>query len=347
MLVDDSATELYLLERLIASAADLTLVGTARDGREALALLPVLQPEVVCTDYHMPVMDGLELIVRAMDAHPCAFLVLSAAVQADQKDTIFKMLAAGAVDVIAKPQGHTGGLSPLEARALLERIRSIGGAQRARPRKAARALPPITRDSGRARPGQIALVAVGASTGGPQALSGLLAPLPRTFAAPIVCVQHISPGFLEGLVRWLQSHCRLKLGLAESGQRPEPGQVYFAPDGYHLTINPDGRLGFAPCVDGDLHCPRVDRLLQSVASVHGARGLGILLSGMGRDGAVGLKRMRDAGSPTIVQDEATSVIYGMPRAAVDLGAAEHVLPVDAIAPMLLRLVNRSPATRSL
>lgn len=345
LLVEDSATALYALQGLIASAPDMEVVGTARDGREALGLLTQLRPDVVCTDYHMPVMDGLELILNAMRIYPCAILVLSVAVQSFQQDNIFKLLAAGAVDVIAKPIGDGHGIGAEQASELLDKIRAIARAPAMRQRLLSRAGPveaatALIEPAQRVAPArEVGLVVIGASTGGPQVLHQILGHLPKTFPAPVVCVQHISQGFLDGMLSWLRTDCALPIRLARAGDPADAGQVYFAPDGHHLTLDGTSHFRLGSCAGHDLHCPSVDRLMESVAQSHGAAAIGVLLSGMGRDGAAGLKKMRDAGAHTIVQDAATSVIFGMPAAAIALGAAESVLPSGAIAERLIRLTG--------
>ncbi len=342
MLVDDSATEIYLLKKVLALAPDLEVVAVAANGREALDLLPQAQPDVICTDYHMPVMDGLEFIILAMQQHPCIILVLSVAVQSFQKDNIFKLLSAGAVEVLAKPLGQAGGIGEAEGRKLLDIIRGIAQSPTLRQRLAMPSpgapVPLLRRELISAAKG-VELVALGASTGGPQILQRILSQLPDQLGAPVVCVQHISEGFLEGMVRWLSSSCKLKVEVARSGTKPQPGYVYFAPDGHHLVLNDRGCFSLGPCGALDLHCPSVDSLLTSVSKAHGSAALGILLSGMGCDGAQGLKAMREAGAPTIAQDENTSLIFGMPSAAIALGAAKYVLPTDDITDMMVRLAG--------
>ena len=339
MLVDDSATELYLLRKVFALAPDMEVVATATNGREALDLLPQVQPDVVCTDYHMPVMDGLEFIIRAMREQPCTILVMSVAVQSFQKENIFKLLSAGAVDVLAKPVGQAGGIGEAEGRQLLEKVRAIAQVPSLR-RRLARPAPVAAAAPGQGPAsvaGRVELIALGASTGGPQVLQLILNQLPARFEVPLVCVQHISEGFLAGMIHWLGSSARLKIELAQMGLSPLPGHVYFAPDGHHLSLDQQRRFVLAPCVGQEVHCPGVDALFQSVARVYGPSALGVLLTGMGRDGALGLKAMRDAGALTIAQDQQTSVIFGMPAAAIALGAAKYVLPPEGIIGMLLRL----------
>lgn len=342
MLVEDSPTELYLLQKVFALAPDMEVVASARNGREALDMLPQVRPDVVCTDYQMPVMNGLEFIIKAMKEYPCAIVVLSVAVQSFQKDNIFKLLSAGAIDVLAKPLGQAGVIGEQEGYRLLDKIRGIAQSPTLRrrlamPESGAKpASPAVFSSDG----DHVALVALGASTGGPQILQSILKQLPRQYTIPLVCVQHISEGFLDGMLGWLQSSCKLKLEVAQMGATPQAGHCYFAPHGHHLVLDARQRFQFSARRGQDLHCPCVDVLMQSVAKVYGLSALGVLLSGMGNDGAIGLRAMRDAGATTIAQDEETSVIFGMPAAAIQLGAATHVLPTEDIAAMMIQLGRR-------
>ena len=341
MLVEDSPTELYLLQKMFSLAPDIEVVASARNGREALDLLPSVQPDVVCTDYHMPVMDGLEFIIRAMKQHPCAILVLSAWVQPTQKDNIFRLLSAGALDVLAKPLGTTDGITQNDAQLLLEAIRGVARSPSLLEKLTKPALAPLTTMIPHVptRRQRVELVALGASTGGPQILQRILSQLPSDFAAPVVCVQHISEGFLEGMISWMQSSCAIRLEIAQAGRTPRPGHVYFAPDAQHLSLNIYGRFVLSDRFSPDLHCPSIDHLFTSVANTCGTSAMGVLLSGMGRDGAKGLRAMFDADATTIAQDEATSIIFGMPAAAIQLDAAKYILPTDKIAAMMIRLVG--------
>ena len=345
LLVEDSPTELYLLRKLFEKAPDLQIVGEAHNGLEALELLKTVNPDIVCTDYHMPVMDGLEFILRATKISTCPIMVLSVAVQAHQKDNIFKLLAAGALTVLAKPAGTTAGITEDEGQQLFETIRALArsGAQRTRLTHVASG----SATTGGARIGPsasslpelrgAALVAIGASTGGPQILTKIFAQLPASCPVPIICVQHISAGFLAGMVSWLQHECKLAVEIAEHKAIARPGRIYFAPDGMDLTMQAGGRFLLKPGESSHAHCPSINPLFVSVAEEYGARGVGILLSGMGRDGASGLKAMRDAGATTIAQNEATSVIFGMPAAAIALGAAGYTLSTDEIALAISRI----------
>jgi two-component system chemotaxis response regulator CheB len=183
-------------------------------------------------------------------------------------------------------------------------------------------------------PRRVQVVALGASTGGPAVLAEILGGLSGETSAPILIVQHIAPGFTSGLVRWLAGETRLPVSLAEEGQMVRPGSVYVAPDGLQMGLGADGRVRLAPGGPADLFCPSANHLFESVANAYGASAMGVLLTGMGRDGATGLGRMRAAGAITVAQDEASSVVFGMPAEAVRLGAAEHLLPPKDIARLI-------------
>ena len=339
LLVEDSATELYLLRKLFELAPDLQIVGEARNGQEALELLEKVRPDLVCTDYHMPVMDGMEFILRARKISTCPIMVLSVAVQAHQKDNIFRLLAAGALTVLAKPAGTAAGITRDEGHQLFETIRALARSAKQSGPRAPGETPSAASGIARIAPAVsstpdlsgAALVAIGASTGGPQILAKIFAQLPAALPVPVVCVQHISAGFLPGLVNWLQHECKLAVEIAEHKGIAQPGRIYFAPDGMDLTMGAGARFILEAGNATRAHCPGIDPLFASVAREYGVKGVGILLSGMGRDGASGLKAMRDAGATTIAQNEATSVIFGMPGAAIALGAARHILSTDEIA----------------
>ena len=345
MLVEDSATELYLLRKMFEHAPDIEIVGEARNGLEALTMLRKVDPDIVCTDYHMPVMDGLEFILKAKAISSCPIMVLSVAVQSHQKDNIFKLLAAGAVAVLAKPAGSTTGITQDEGEQLFETIREIARAKAQRARSTTDTPGTATNKIGRALRARttvpelrgVTLAVIGASTGGPQILAKIFSQLPASCRVPIVCVQHISSGFVEGMVSWLRHDCKLPVEIAENRAIPRPGHIYFAPDGKNLMIDERRRFLLEAGTAASLHCPGIDPLFLSVAKSHGSRALGILLSGMGRDGAVGLKALCDAGAPTIAQNEETSVIFGMPGAAIALEAARYVLSPDEIAQTISKL----------
>lgn len=359
-LVDDSPLALTLLKRMLATSPDIDLVGTARNGRDALAMFPETRPKVICTDYQMPVMDGLQLVQEIMVSYPRPILVISSLITAEDHAQALPLLAAGAVDVFPKPSAAT----PFDETAdkLVRKIKLLAGvfvisrkpSEQVVPRPA---IKPVAERSSAAlsRPKpvtiatnvppraahlkQVRLVCIGASTGGPQTLQNILSGLPSNFPQPILCVQHISTGFLKGLVDWLNNSSRLKVKIAENGERAQAGTIYFPPENHHLEISPAGQLRTTsgPPIDG--HKPSVTATFQSAARSYGSAALTILLTGMGGDGALGMHAVATAGGLTIAQDEASCVVYGMPRQAVELGAAQFVLPPDEIRQTLLQMLT--------
>jgi two-component system, chemotaxis family, protein-glutamate methylesterase/glutaminase len=333
LLVEDSLLQLHIIKSVLDANPHTEVVGTALNGVEALKLLLSLKPDVICTDYHMPVMDGLEFIREAIKIYPCPILVLSISVQPDQVDNIFKLLSAGAIDVMAKPRATGGVIGSEDGKKLVERIRILNGVRLIQkknrpipPASGAQCLPP------RKVPPKI--IVIGASTGGPQALEEILPKLKLNFSIPIVCIQHISHGFLNGMITWLESLTPLKIELAKEGGIPLAGHLYFPPEGVHLTFSRGGTFILSKQKPEDIHCPSIDKLFLSTAEVYGNAVTAVILSGMGRDGASGMKSIFDAGGDTVAQDEESSIIFGMPAVAINSGVVCRVLSSTEIAPYL-------------
>lgn len=341
LLVEDSPVALEILERLLSSSPDIKVVGKARNGQEALALIPKVQPKVICTDLHMKGMDGLEFTKQVMANDPRPILVISTSVQKEDIHTIFELLQAGAVDVFPKPS--TGLASDYEQvkRDLIGKIRILSGVtvftKRQQPSVKAIEVNTPTAFTNITR--SMRVVAIGASTGGPQAVHKILAQLPADFPVPIICTQHISQGFLQGLVDWLASECKVKVKIAQVGESPLPGTVYFAPDKSHLELDAQGNFIYSSSLPVDGHCPSITVTFKSIAKFYGRAAAGVLLTGMGRDGAEGMRAIAQVGGITVAQDEKTCVVFGMPKEAIALHAVQHVLPIQEIAPVLLRKVG--------
>ena len=346
LLVDDSPMALHILQSLLSRSPDIQVVGTASDGKEALDLLPALNPDVICTDLHMSGMDGLEFTRTVMNKYPRPILVVSVSVEPDSPN-IFRLLEAGAVDVYPKPRAILEADHEKLARELSKKIRILAGVHVHRRVEAATRMPPPSPPSAPiALPSRVPvrMVAIASSTGGPQALREILSHLPAAFSVPVVCVQHIGGDFLSGMVEWLAEVSPLPVRKAEQGEIPQAGVVYFAPEDAHLEFDERGRfaLSAAPSCDG--HRPSATVTLRAAARRFGAGAVGVVLTGMGRDGAEGMVDIAAAGGVTIAQDEASSVVYGMPREAVALGAVQHVLPLEQIAPALAALASRKETT---
>lgn len=337
LLVDDSPIVLHILQRLLSRSPEIQVVGTAADGREALELVPSLNPDVICTDLYMPVMDGLELTREVMANYPRPILVVSAAVEPGSPN-IFRLLEAGAVDVYLKPRDILNVDMDKLAYELASKIRILAGVHVFRRNNNVRGAP-IAKLAPKPtiipRPQTpVRMVVIGASTGGPQALHEILAHLPASFPVPIVCVQHIGSNFLSEMVTWLAEVSPLPIRKAVKGETPQAGMVYFAPEDAHLELDDDGRFALSLAAPLDGHRPSVTITMCAAVRCFGAGAVGVLLTGMGRDGAEGMASIAAAGGITIAQDKASSVVYGMPRQAVELGAVLHILPLKQIAPAL-------------
>ncbi len=345
LVVDDSPTIRLLFTEILNSEPDITVVGSAADGEQAVQRAAALKPDLITMDIRMPRVDGLEATRRIMAQCPTPIVIVSAGLDTDDLSSSFNALQAGALDVIEKPNGSDPRDFEGIRRRLVTAVRLMAGVKVVR-RRAPKAAPTgglAGRGVPAAAPARRAgfkMVAVGASTGGPMALHTLLAGLPRDFPTPVVVVQHMSAGFLPGFVTWLRLDCALPINIAVDGQAAHPGQVYFAPDDHHLILGGRGvlRLTEAPPVS---HVrPSATVLFESVARLYGREALGVLLTGMGDDGAAGLKAIHERGGLTLAQDEATSVVYGMPRVAVELGAVDHILPLPGLASSLVEWVGR-------
>lgn len=328
LLVDDSKLYRAHLRKLLEADGDIAVVAEAGNGREALDLNRDLEPDFVLMDVVMPVMDGITAVGAMLADRPVPILVLTAADGRGRDFTAFEALDAGALDVVMKPRSaDPHGLEAL-AEELPAKIRSLHRI-RVLPREARRPRPTPARD------GECPVFVIGASTGGPQALTTLLRRLPGDFPGAVAVVQHISHGFLEGLVRWLGRDCKMKIKVAEDRDRLEPGRVYFAPTQRHLELK--GRslfLSDAPPRNG---CrPSVDVLFES-AAIALAKPVGIVLTGMGSDGLEGARRLNRSGGRTLVQVPASCAATGMPKAVIDGGEATEVLDVEEIASELIRL----------
>lgn len=345
LLVEDSPVALAILQRIFREAPDMQIVGTARNGLEALAMIPMLKPTLICTDLHMPKMNGLELTQEVMATHPCPILVVSASVQEEDTQNVFRILEAGALDIFPKPRAGLASEYDKAKKDLLAKVRVLAGVSVFTQR---RRTPPLSPSTSYAAPPPVPkplpdirtprILTIGASTGGPQALLSIFQQLPKTFPAPVLCVQHISEGFLQGLIDWLNGSCALQIKIASQGEIPQPGMVYFPPERHHMEINARGQISLAQGATVAGHCPSVTVMFKSVAAYYRRSAVGVLLTGMGRDGADGLHALSQAGGLTIAQDEATCVVFGMPKEAIALGAAQQVLPLPAIAPFLLNQV---------
>ena len=328
-IVNDLSLAVQVLKRSLEGQPGVEVAWVALDGAEAVEKCLRDTPDVVLMDLIMPVMDGVEATRRIMLQSPCAVLVVTATVEGHAAK-VFEAMGHGALDAVATPVLAPGGAID-GAEELLCKLRTVaavigkhfepapegGGSTPAiRPRKS----PP--------------LVAVGSSTGGPTALATMLAALPPTFPAGIVVAQHVDNRFAKGLAQWLDAQCGLTVRMAEHGDRVEKGLVLVAGGDRHLVMGPERTLRYTALPENNPYKPSVDVLFQSLVEARHPPGAAVLLTGMGRDGAKGMAALKSAGWTTIAQDEATSVVWGMPGAAVALNAARRVLPLEEIGPAL-------------
>jgi two-component system chemotaxis response regulator CheB len=345
LVVDDSPTARALLGHMVDSAPDMRTVGLAKDGVEAVQMTHDLHPDVILMDVIMPRMNGLEATREIMHEVPTPIVLVSASLESHETDIAFRAISLGALALHRKPVGplHTDHVA--ETQLLLNKLRLMADVQVIRHRKSDQAGKPIPAPSAppaenwvRAAPPP-EIIAIVASTGGPAALVNIIQQLPPDFAVPVVIVQHISADFVDSMRNWIARMTPLTVSLAEAEGRLAPGTIYLAPGGKHLRLTRRHRFEFDEDPGTAYHVPSGDILLESVGLSYGKDAVGVVLTGIGDDGARGLRTMFDAGAVTIAQDEATSAVYGMPKAAYALGAVRHVLALPDIAPALIRLSN--------
>ena len=335
LIVDDSAIIRQQLRLILQSDDALRVVGEARNGEEAVALTKRLQPDVITMDLQMPKMDGLDAIRHIMAECPTPIVVVTGVVPDRDAELLEQAAKSGALVTIYK-NSAVGGQRALPEQ-LIKQVKSMSGVRvikRPLPRQSP--LPnthtPVSMPARPAakRRGKVRVLAIGSSTGGPAALYKILGRLPANLNVPVVIVQHISFGFVDGLAGWLNGGSQLQVKVAEHGERLQPGTVLVAPDNHHLLVDSFGRVRLQAAAVVDGHCPSATVLFNSVAQAYGSLAVGVILTGMGRDGADGLKAMRDMGAVTIAQDEASCVVFGMPKEAIALDAAVYVVPLDKI-----------------
>jgi two-component system chemotaxis response regulator CheB len=334
LVADDSHAARLLIRSILDADPGLEVVGQATDGAEAVALAGRLEPDVITMDVDMPRVDGLEATRRIMAGVPRPIVLVSAVFLPDVGNS-FRALEAGAVTLLAKPSGPGSPAFAREAAELVSTVKLMAGVKLVRrsPLRAVPGAPPPVA----AGPPTVPLRAVGiaASTGGPPAVAQILRALPAGWRVPVLVVQHIGAGFDLGLVRYLDDSCVLPVSLAENGQDLRRGGVFVSPAEQHIGVTAGQRLAVTAGEPIEGYRPSANHLFRSMAAAFGAGAAGVVLTGMGRDGADGLLALRQAGGLAIAQDQETSIVYGMPRQALLRGAIDEVLPIDGIAPALL------------
>ncbi len=339
LLVEDSRAERELLVGIL-NGGGFQLVGVASNGRAAVEAACRLLPDVIAMDIHLPLLDGYEATRQIMQSCPAPIVLISSC-GGDAGQRSVQALAAGALAVAAKPGSPLRPEFATERDRLLTTLRLMADVPvvtrfvlRPPPPAPSPAVAPSSAPSLRPH-----ILAVAASTGGPAALQTLLIGLGAGFPLPVLVVQHIAQGFVAPLVAWMAGTVPLPVRIAHKGEQLLPGRVYVAPDGHHLLAAADQSVALRPPAPADRFCPSADVLFESVADVYKARAIGVILTGMGDDGARGLLRLRRAGAHTLGQDRASSVVYGMPGVAAELGALGQIAPLEQIAPAVRQLVG--------
>ncbi|MGE4219399.1 MAG: chemotaxis-specific protein-glutamate methyltransferase CheB [Alphaproteobacteria bacterium] len=339
LVAEDSPVQRELLIFLLEEDGAFSVVGTAKDGVEAVEMTAQLNPDIVLMDYHMPRMNGAEATRAIMSATPVPIVVTSATIVSEDVAMTFDTLRNGALSMVVKPVDLDDPGHDRQAQHLLQTLKLMAEVKVVRrwPSERPSAVQE-PRSVARKRTG-IACVAIGGSTGAPGVISQILSGLPTGLTAPVIIVQHMAAGFAPGFAAWLDQKAPLPVRLAEGGMLAQPGMAYIAPDAAQLSIEPNGRFRQYAGMAGDMFCPSSDHLFHSVATVYGASAMGVLLTGMGRDGVSGLRAIRTAGGVTAVQEEQSCVVFGMPGAAMQDDATDHILPPAEIAAMIAALAG--------
>ena len=333
VLADDSVVVRAVLRDIFRSTDDIAVIGEAENGKEAVTLTEQLKPDLIVMDIMMPIMDGLTAIEEIMARFPTPILVLSATMDDREVNHAFSAIKKGALDVMEKP--HLSGLqygNSFEAR-IIEKARILARVKVIRrwPTKAAK----VELKTGYQKGGRN-ILAIGASTGGPKAVMSIMKGLPADFKATIFIVQHIASGFARGFAQWLDHDSNLKVRLAVDGQGYEKREALVAPNDCHMVLE-KGKIRLVQAEPVNCCRPSIDVFFNSLAEEEGARVVGVLLTGMGKDGAQGLRHIKDKGGFTMVQDEKSCTVFGMPKAAIALDAADEVLPLLSLPEAIIKI----------
>jgi len=344
LVVDDSVVVRKLLSEALASSAEVQVAGTASSGTIALAKIPQLNPDVITLDIEMPGLNGIQTLAEIRKLYPKLPVIMFSTLTERGAAITLEALSLGATDYVTKPSNGQSLASVMEQvrRELVGKIVSLAG--RSSRTSAAAPLPAVAATKRKLPRDRIDILAIGTSTGGPNALAEVIPRLPQDLPVPVVVVQHMPPLFTRMLAERLNSQSRLTVQEAEAGRKLEPGQVWIARGDYHLTVAREGTavvLNLNQDPPENSCRPAVDPLFRSVAQVYGPRVLGVVMTGMGSDGARGSAHIREAGGEILVQDEASSVVWGMPGAVVNAGAADKICPLPEISQEVVRRLTTS------
>lgn len=338
-IVNDAILAAEALRRAITKEGKHQVVWIARDGADALNRCQRERPDLILMDLFMPNLDGIEATKQIMARTPCAIVIATANIS-ENNGKVFEAMGAGALDVVEIPS-LAEVEQPQGTRTLLAKLDTINKLVAPPPPKRGKTTTASSSNAARAAAQRAEkLVVIGSSAGGPSALTAILGGLPANFPASVVIVQHVDKQFAPGLTAWFASHTKLQVRVAAEGDPLQPGVVYLAGRDRHLVLFSPTQLGYTSQPIDSSYCPSVDVFFRSVAKQWRGKAIGVLLTGMGRDGAEGLKALRDAGHHTIAQDKVTSAVYGMPKAAAELNAARDILALDKIAARLVNIATK-------
>ncbi|TGE32167.1 chemotaxis-specific protein-glutamate methyltransferase CheB [Desulfosporosinus sp. Sb-LF] len=342
LIVDDSEVHRNYLTYILSSDSEIQVIGQAANGKEALDFLKSHQLDVITMDIYMPEMDGFEVTRRIMENKPVPIVIISAVWDPREVEKTFKAMEVGAVSLLEKPAGIGSPNYEKNAAELIAMVKQAAVAKvaRIRPRRVPESTPVVIPPTKKKRR-EIEVVVLGASTGGPAAIQQFLTGLPKDFPLPILIVQHISSGFTRGFVDWLNESSPLHVYVATQGERIQGGRVYVAPEEFQMGVNDSGIIKLREDPPQHFVRPAASYLFLSALKAFANGTAGILLTGMGIDGAVELKLIKDAGGITFAQDHDSSIIHGMPGEAIRLGGADYVMPPRDIASVLVDLVTKT------
>jgi len=341
LVVEDSPVASELISHILNSDPGIQVMGVVNNGVEAVKSIKRNKPDIVTMDINMPGMDGFEATRTIMETDPVPIIIVTGRTDMSELEMSFRAIEAGALAVLQKPRGISHPDYAANAKELTTTVKLMSEIRVVRRwvRTTAKKVPATGEvvDSISILPADIRVVVMGASTGGPPVIEKILSSLPKHFSAPLLIVQHMAQGFIQGFVEWLGQTSALPVHIAFNGSIIRPGHVYFAPDGVQMKVDANGRISCTgdPAENGLR--PSISYLFRSVATVFGKKAIGVLLTGMGKDGAEELKMMREKGAVTFAQNEESSAVFGIPGAAVKLDAASYVLPPEKIAEVLARL----------
>lgn len=338
LVVDDSAVSRQSIKNILESDPELKVVGFAKNGLEAIQQAGKVKPDVITMDIYMPKLDGFEATKEIMRLSPTPIVVVSASVDTDEMKISFKAIQAGALALVEKP----GSINSLNYQAIKENlvttVKIMSAVKVIRRWQSGNRIEKLILPKEINQTQRAKIVAIGSSTGGPAALSVILKQLPKNFQIPVVIVQHITAGFGRAFADWLSGECHQNIRIASHCEKIKPGDIIIAPDDTHLGVDESGRVFLSNEVSFNHHRPSVNYLFNTVAKVYGPKAIGVILTGMGDDGVAGIKMIKASGGHTIAQDEASSVVYGMPKAAIEAGAIDKIVPVDKIMKTILGFI---------